>query len=362
MYANKITLIGTEAGLGARNAGNIGAGAGGLVVTAAGRLENTGTLEGPHLELTTSGDIVNRGGTIRQTGAVALTLMAPTLNNTNGATIAAEPVVASAPAPVSSGTTTGSAPPQPAANPASAPVATPAGVGPSTPATSITPTYAPPAPGFITAGGSITNDGGHIYAGGPIALNAPQVNNAGGTLSVATMSVTGPNFSNAGGTLDVSQSFGANVGRFDNTGGKINVAAGGLGIATSADLLNTDGTLTSAGDVTLSVGGQLDNTRGKVTAPGALTATVAGAVTNASGTLAANQALVVGAGSLGQHSRQHSIDAGGRAIECREHARQCKGQHRRSNRSECPCGQSDQYGQLARRQRCCARCERAAQQ
>ncbi|MBB1602286.1 hypothetical protein A9977_19795 [Variovorax sp. UMC13] len=42
MYAGKITLIGTEAGLGVRNAGHIGAGVGGLVVTAAGRLENIG--------------------------------------------------------------------------------------------------------------------------------------------------------------------------------------------------------------------------------------------------------------------------------------------------------------------------------
>ena len=44
MYANKITLIGTEAGVGVRNAGSIGAAAGELVVTSAGRLENAGSL------------------------------------------------------------------------------------------------------------------------------------------------------------------------------------------------------------------------------------------------------------------------------------------------------------------------------
>lgn len=44
MYAGKIRLIGTEAGLGVRNAGEIGAGAGEIVVTADGRLTNTGSM------------------------------------------------------------------------------------------------------------------------------------------------------------------------------------------------------------------------------------------------------------------------------------------------------------------------------
>jgi filamentous hemagglutinin len=46
MYARKITLIGTEAGLGVRNAGGVGAGAGGLVVTARGRLETAARWRG----------------------------------------------------------------------------------------------------------------------------------------------------------------------------------------------------------------------------------------------------------------------------------------------------------------------------
>jgi filamentous hemagglutinin len=79
MYANKIMLIGTEAGLGVRNAGSIGAAAGELVVTAAGRLENKGTLEAQRIELASAGDIDNRGGTIRQTSSVGLTVAAPSL-------------------------------------------------------------------------------------------------------------------------------------------------------------------------------------------------------------------------------------------------------------------------------------------
>lgn len=44
MYAGKIKLVGTEAGVGVRNAGNIGASAGEVVVTADGHLENSGRI------------------------------------------------------------------------------------------------------------------------------------------------------------------------------------------------------------------------------------------------------------------------------------------------------------------------------
>ncbi|WP_235505159.1 two-partner secretion domain-containing protein, partial [Variovorax sp. Root318D1] len=157
MFAGKIFLVGTEAGLGVRNAGSIQAapgatalaGAGQLVVTSAGRLENIGTIQasadanlsasnlansgtissGSNLRVTTqgnlvnslngtggtleaqgvqlastAGDIDNRGGTIRQTSGVALTLAAPTVSNTSGGVIGLEP----APTPTAgTGGTTG---------------------------------------------------------------------------------------------------------------------------------------------------------------------------------------------------------------------------------------------------------------
>lgn len=144
MYAGKITLIGTEAGLGVRNAGTIQAapgtpvlgGAGQLVVTSAGRLENIGTLqatadaslavssvansgrissggnlkiaaqdtlansidgkggtlEGARVELSSAaGNIDNRnGGTIRQTSSAPLSISAPALSNTGGGVIGFE--------------------------------------------------------------------------------------------------------------------------------------------------------------------------------------------------------------------------------------------------------------------------------
>lgn len=295
MYANKIMMIGTEAGLGVRNAGNLGASNGNLIVTAAGRLENTGTLEGTRVELASAGDIDNRGGTIRQTSSVGLTLAAPALSNTSGGVIGAEPV----PAPTAGtggGTSAGGAgtgstpsPSTPTAGTGSSP--TSSGTAAPAPAP-----FVPTSPGTITAAGSILNDGGRIYSGGPVALQTPQINNAGGTLSVASMAVTGPNFSNAHGILNVSQSFSANVDSFDNTGGKLNT--GNLSIATSGDLINTDGTLSSATDANLTVGGKVENTRGTVAAAGALTANVVGATINTAGALASNQALTLNTGSL----------------------------------------------------------------
>ncbi|WP_143694927.1 two-partner secretion domain-containing protein, partial [Variovorax sp. JS1663] len=68
MFANKIFLVGTEHGLGVRSAGQLLAGPGELVITAAGRLENKGTIEAQSLQITAAGDIDNRGGTLRQTG------------------------------------------------------------------------------------------------------------------------------------------------------------------------------------------------------------------------------------------------------------------------------------------------------
>ncbi|KQW54160.1 hypothetical protein ASC92_22800 [Variovorax sp. Root411] len=347
MYAGKIVLIGTEAGLGVRNAGTLQAspgatalaGAGQLVVTSAGRLENIGTiqatadanlsavalansgrvasggnlkittqgdlanalngtggtLEGARLELaSTAGDIDNRGGTIRQTSNASLALSAPVLSNTGGGVIGLEPVAAPPSTPGTGsggGTTTGGT------------------TGPSTPTTgggtnagtatggTLTPApYVPPSPGTVTAAGTLRNDGGKIYAGGPITLQTADLVNNGGTLSVASMALNQPSFSNQGGTINVTGAFTANLGTFDNSSGTLR--SGSLDITTSGDLNNQDGKLTSDSDANLSVGGKVDNTRGTVSATGALTAGVAGAVNNTSGTLVANNSVALTAASL----------------------------------------------------------------
>lgn len=291
MYAGHIVLVGSEAGLGVRNAGKIGASAGNLVVTSAGRLENTGTLEGQSVQLTSASDIDNRGGTIRQTSSASLALAAPTVSNTNGGQIGSEP--SSGSSGTGSGSSGGST--SGGSSGTSSGSSSSGGSSSSTGSSSGTTTSAPD-PGVITAGGSILNDGGKIYAGGPITLQTQNLVNNGGTLSVASMSLKQPGFSNQGGTINVSGAFTADLGTLDNTGGTLH--AGSLDIATSGDLINVDGTLTSDTDASLQVGGKVDNTRGTLSARAAMTGAVAGATDNTSGTLAANSGLSWSAASL----------------------------------------------------------------
>ncbi|SET03114.1 filamentous hemagglutinin N-terminal domain-containing protein, partial [Variovorax sp. OV084] len=289
MYANKITMIGTEAGLGVRNAGNIGASAGSLVVTASGRLENTGTLEGQSVQLASTGsDIVNQG-TIRQTSMAPLSLTAPTVSNANGGWIGPEP----APAPTAS---TGSGSTGTGTTPSSGSTGTTASTGGTTTAGTSTPAVAPIEPGSITAAGAIKNDGGKVYAGGQITVQTANLVNNGGTLSVTSMSLNQPSFQNTGGTLNISGDFTANLGTFNNNAGTLH--AGSLDITTSSDFSNQDGVLTSDSNANLTVGGAANNLRGTISATGALTANVAGAIQNTSGTLTSNQNLTVAGQSL----------------------------------------------------------------
>ncbi|KQU90986.1 hypothetical protein ASC78_18520 [Variovorax sp. Root318D1] len=364
MYSGHIQLLANEAGIGVRNAGAIQAsasagaaglaGLGQLVVTSAGRLENIGTIQatadanlsasnlansgtissGSNLRVTTqgnltnalngtggtlegqgvqlastAGDIDNRGGTIRQTSGVALTLAAPTLSNTSGGVIGLEP----APAPTAgSGGTTGTGTTSGGTTgTGSTSGGTTATASGTTSTTTAAPAPPPIEPGTITAAGAIRNDGGKIYAGGPITLQSANLINNGGTLSVANMVINQPSFDNHGGTLNVSNGFSANVERFDNTGGTLN--AGSLNIATTGDLINVDGTLTSAADAVLTVGGQADNTRGTISATGSLTANVTGAVNNTAGTLASNQALTLTGQSL--NNSQGTIQSAGGNVQ-----------------------------------------------
>ena len=71
MYAGKITLIGTESGVGVRNAGVIGATAGDVVLQSDGWLTNSGSIQasgnGGNTQISAVGDIAN-SGTIYATG------------------------------------------------------------------------------------------------------------------------------------------------------------------------------------------------------------------------------------------------------------------------------------------------------
>lgn len=70
MYARKITLLGTEAGVGVRNAGQMGAAAGDVIITADGRLQNSGQIASAASIEITSGGLSNSGTLIAQGHAV----------------------------------------------------------------------------------------------------------------------------------------------------------------------------------------------------------------------------------------------------------------------------------------------------
>ncbi|WP_446027738.1 hemagglutinin repeat-containing protein [Lelliottia amnigena] len=91
MYAGKIMLVGTETGVGVRNAGHIGAMAGDVVISADGKLQNAGTVtSATSLQLKTAADIDN-SGTLYARGNLALESAQQTLNSN---TIAAQGNVA----------------------------------------------------------------------------------------------------------------------------------------------------------------------------------------------------------------------------------------------------------------------------
>lgn len=73
MYADKITLIGTEAGVGVRNAGNIGASVGEVMITADGLLENSGRItSAKDTTIDTQTSDIKNSGTIHAVNKVKL--------------------------------------------------------------------------------------------------------------------------------------------------------------------------------------------------------------------------------------------------------------------------------------------------
>lgn len=64
MYANAISLIGTERGVGVNNAGNIGVSTGNLSISTTGRIQNSGTLTGNGVSLSNQRDIENKGNIV----------------------------------------------------------------------------------------------------------------------------------------------------------------------------------------------------------------------------------------------------------------------------------------------------------
>lgn len=254
MYAGKIRLLATEAGVGVNNAGTLAAQGGDFTLDAAGH--------------------VTLGGAVSAGGNLTLTAASLAAGGTLGAGIDA--------------------------------AGQPTGSGNLTIATSGTLAVR----GQNLAGGNLTLTGDTLdlagarsSAGGSATLTAVgDIAHGGGTLQTGgdlTLSAGGA-IDNAGGLLSAGQTLASRSASFSNQGGEIVQAGGGMGqIATTGAFDNRLGTLTAKGSLAMTVG-TLDNRGGTLKAEGArLDLTAAGAIDNANGKILAAEDASLAALTLG---------------------------------------------------------------
>jgi filamentous hemagglutinin len=236
MYAGQIRLIGTEAGVGVRNAGTLAASAGNVVIDNKGWLSNSGQITAQRLDVSAT-SLDNSNGKIVQVGAQRLDIQLGELNNGTGQ-IGYDPITA-APPPVASPTPS----PAPSANPSASPTS---GSGGSASGNSTTITPAPLPTGSIRISGATNNDRGLISALGDIDLAVSgQLSNAG-RIDVINLYVTAaPQLINT--QMIQARSATLDVGSINNSNGKIIVANDVM--IKAQQLLNTQGLIQSGGQL-----------------------------------------------------------------------------------------------------------------
>ncbi|VVD93297.1 hemagglutinin repeat-containing protein [Pandoraea soli] len=309
MYANRITLVGTEKGVGVSNAGEIAAQAGDLTLTSAGQLVQSG-------KLSASGNVGIDVGSVANSGTIYAkqsTTVRAADTVTNDGTLAAQRDLSVMASHLTSTGTLGAG------------VNGDGSVG-SGGDLSVAASAQLDVGGLSVAGGNAMFTGGGLNlagsetsANGDLTLIASigDLNLAGATTRAAghvTAQVVGA-LINDDGTLAGVQGVTLDAARLSNVAGKI--ASQAMLIArTSGQLTNLGGEIVSAGAMQLRggaiandrgtlqsgaalslVGDSLDNTAGRITSLNGdgLTVTVTGALTNAIGTTATgSQGGVIG--------------------------------------------------------------------
>ncbi|WGZ31732.1 filamentous hemagglutinin N-terminal domain-containing protein [Xylella fastidiosa subsp. pauca] len=305
MYAGKITLIGTEHGLGVRNAGQLSATSAPLTVTVDGLLENTGrlqsatdtqltataavnnsglisvaqtlslhtpttidnrsgTLTAARLDIT-GARLDNRGGHIQQTGLQPLTLQTQHLDNQAQGRLGALETPASGQASPADPTPVASVPPA---------TDTPASTG-TMPIPSHPQTAPVLAAGRLTLENDIDNRGGHITAGGAIDAILTDLDNRDGTAALNRLTLQGQRLDNQHGILTLATEATIHTHTLNNAAGQLHVN-GALDL-TAQHLNNASGHLLTTGPqtATLTIADLLDNTSGTLASAGSLTLTAA---------------------------------------------------------------------------------------
>jgi filamentous hemagglutinin len=315
MYAGAVKLVGTEAGVGVKLAGNLAASAGDIQIDANGKLTMAQTAA--------SGDIVAKARDISVNGPAyagsQLALTADGTLNSGADLVAGKTVVLTADQLINNGHTEAGVNADNTRNTSGTLTATARKVvnrGTLAASDNLT----------TTATETLDNQTGKILSEGTLSVKAGRLDNRKGTLSSARqqtvtldgdldnsngtlvsdggLGVIGTNIVNTGGTLSSVQAMVVTTGRLDNdstsriTSGnslkldtKVLNNLGGLlsgwqSVTVTGDRLdNTGGTLVSNANVTLNLIESLTNTRGSVVSGGDLLVQNAASVNNRNGRL-----------------------------------------------------------------------------
>ncbi|HAF2412847.1 TPA: filamentous hemagglutinin N-terminal domain-containing protein [Salmonella enterica] len=338
MYSQKIVLVGTEHGVGVRNAGTIGAQAGQLVVTADGRLENAGSMQaGTDTRIDASGGVANAGtlsagrelvvntpedidnrrgtlnagrieanagllknldGTIGQTGTQELALHALNVNNRKDGRIGLAADTGASPGSGGNGTGTGTGTGTGSGEGADGTTPGDSNRGGDEPSGSV---VASLPRGVLNITTTIDNDGGRIMAGGHIDLTASDgLDNDGGHLGVRHLDVSGGDLSNRGGEIRVAADARIATILLNNDAGLMQLD--GPVTLSAQNLSNRAGTFrhSDRSDTHIRIKGQLDNSDGTLASNAGRLTLDAGQLLNTAGQIAhsGDAGLMVNAGTF----------------------------------------------------------------
>lgn len=340
MYSQKIALMGTEHGVGVRNAGAMGAQAGQLVVTADGRLENLGTMQartdtridasggvanvgtlsaGRELVVNTPKDIdnnrgtlnarridataqslTNRDGVIGQTGLQDLVLQAGQISNRDGGRIGLATPQTDMPSGTGEMPKAGTDGEADSGNDRAAGDSTHGGNADGDGTQPDSGVAALPN-GALNIAGTLDNDGGRIMAGGHIDLTVTDgLDNDGGHLGVHQLEVSAGDLSNRKGEIRVAADARIATGLLNNDAGLIQVD--GPVALNAQDFSNRAGAFRH-GDKSathIRIKGRLDNSDGTLASNASRLTLDAGQLLNTSGQIAhsGDAELVVNAGTF----------------------------------------------------------------
>jgi len=264
MYAGKISLISTEAGVGVSNAGKLYAGVGEVVVTADGRFDNAGQVTSTtHTHIDAERGIQNSGTVYAQGNAVLSTrgnvdntcTIAALGNTTVAATGTSSQIISTSAAVLGAG------------------VQSDGSLGTS---------------GNLSAQATqALTAAGQNLSGGDQDLRAQTINLAGSQTSARNLTATASHgdINLAGATVVTAQTLTANTNQILRSD-HANISASQINIG-AHDLSNVQGHIvqTGSGDLTLNLPGTLDNTQGRIATNSTNLNVTAASLTNTDGKL-----------------------------------------------------------------------------